>query len=471
MSEPHIAILGAGPAGAGAALQLRRTERASVTVLERNNTPGGNAGSFEAAGQRLDYGSHRLHPACAPEILEDIRELLGDDLLDRPRHGRIRLQGRWIHFPLRPADLLLRLNPGFSMGVAWDLASKPFTRSSGVDETFSSVLRKGLGRTICEEFYFPYARKIWGVEPDQLSAVQAKRRVSASSLGKLARKVVAQIPGFRAPGGGRFFYPRCGYGQITEAYMGAAVKLGARFELGATITGLHRREQKWFVQFEQAGESRELQADQVWSTIPLTVLARLQTDGAPAEVLDAAENIDYRAMILVYLHLDVDRFTDFDAHYFPDEHSSITRLSEPKNYSDLTEPGGRTTLCAELPCAPGDDVWQMDDKALGGLVENDLRNAGLALARPPVAVQTRRLAQAYPIYLQGYERHFRVLDQWADALPDLLTYGRQGLFAHDNTHHALAMAYGAVDCLGPRGFDEGRWADYRKQFETHVVED
>ena len=34
-------------------------------------------------------------------------------------------------------------------------------------------------------------------------------------------------------------------------------------------------------------------------------------------------------------------------------------------------------------------------------------------------------------------------------------FGRQGLFAHDNTHHALAMAYAAVDCLREDGtFDK-----------------
>ena len=32
---------------------------------------------------------------------------VGDDLLDRPRHGRIRLLGRWVHFPLKAADLAL----------------------------------------------------------------------------------------------------------------------------------------------------------------------------------------------------------------------------------------------------------------------------------------------------------------------------------------------------------------------------
>ncbi|MEJ7712626.1 MAG: FAD/NAD(P)-binding protein [Pyrinomonadaceae bacterium] len=52
---------------------------------------GGNAGSFELSGLMVDYGSHRLHPACQPQIRDDIRDLLREDLLDRPRHGRIRL--------------------------------------------------------------------------------------------------------------------------------------------------------------------------------------------------------------------------------------------------------------------------------------------------------------------------------------------------------------------------------------------
>ena len=113
MSKPHVVILGAGPAGLGAAYRLSRRGLAQVTVLERNAWIAGNAGSFELAGMQVDYGSHRLHPACDPEVLDDIRSLLGDDLLDRPRHGRIRLRGRWIHFPLKPLDLALRLPPTF----------------------------------------------------------------------------------------------------------------------------------------------------------------------------------------------------------------------------------------------------------------------------------------------------------------------------------------------------------------------
>jgi hypothetical protein len=50
--------------------------------------------------------------------------------------------------------------------------------------------------------------------------------------------------------------------------------------------------------------------------------------------------------------------------------------------------------------------------------------------------------------------------------------GRQGLFAHDNTHHTMAMAYTLVDCLRADGaLHRDAWARARKSFEDHVVED
>src|SRR5439155_16512318 len=142
----------------GAAYLLRKRRKADVVVLERENAVGGNAGSFEWNGHRLDFGSHRLHPSCKPVVLDEIRALLGEDLLDRPRHGRIRLLGRWVHFPLKPADLALHAPPAFVLGAARDAALKPFRRpKSDGQESFASVLEASLGPTICREFYFPYA--------------------------------------------------------------------------------------------------------------------------------------------------------------------------------------------------------------------------------------------------------------------------------------------------------------------------
>src|SRR5438128_12007748 len=87
--KSRIAILGAGPAGVTAALGLARSANAEVTVLERSELVGGNAGSFLLEGIWCDHGSHRLHPVAEPRVLDEVKALLGEDLLWRPRHGRI----------------------------------------------------------------------------------------------------------------------------------------------------------------------------------------------------------------------------------------------------------------------------------------------------------------------------------------------------------------------------------------------
>jgi protoporphyrinogen oxidase len=472
MSPTRIAILGAGPAGLGAAWQLAKQGKAEVTVFEQKDIVGGNAGSFELAGLPVDYGSHRLHPSCNPAILEDLRSILGEDLLDRPRHGRIRLQNRWIHFPLKPQDLILRLPVSFGTGVAFDALKKfvPHRNGNGRD-TFTTVLEKGLGATICRDFYFPYAEKIWGLPPVELSATQARRRVSAGSLGKMVKKILAIVPGFRTPGAGRFFYPRNGFGQISRTIAVQAQRLGVKLQLNSMVRKIELGE-KHLVTFETNGSSESIEVDYVWSTIPLTVLAKIVEPTAPAEVIQASQKISYRAMVLIYLVLNQPQWTEFDAHYFPEADIKLSRLSEPKNYSASSEPTARTVLCGELPCTVNDDVWNSSDAELARVVSDTVARCGLPLSSEILEVKTKRLPFAYPIYKEGYEQYFTLQDEWASNLKRVLTFGRQGLFAHDNTHHALAMAYAAVDCLGQSGeFDELQWRKYRQEFTEHVVED
>jgi protoporphyrinogen oxidase len=474
MTAPRVVVLGAGPAGLGTAYQLTRSRRAAVTVCEQAGVVGGNAGSFDLAGQRVDYGSHRLHPACDPAVLGDLRALLGDDLQARPRHGRIRLRRRWIHFPLKPVDLALRIPPDFLAGVGRDAFVKLWRQDvpTGEDATFADVLQAGLGRTICRDFYFPYARKVWGCAPSELAATQARRRVGASSFAKLARKVAAAIPWLRPEGAGIFYYPRKGYGQISESLYHAAVSGGAAVHLGATVRAVqHASGRALAVRYEHDGVLHTVEADHVWSTLPLTVLVRVLDPAPPAAILEAASALKFRAMILVYLVLEQDRFSEYDAHYFPEPDIRIARLSEPKNYSTVG-PAGRTVLCAELPCAPTDGEWRLGDAELGQLVVDDLERAGVRVSAPVKEIVIRRLPHAYPIYRRGFESHFRALDSYIDGFVNVLTLGRQGLFAHDNTHHALAMAYAAATCLGDEGgFDRTRWHAYRRVFDSHVVED
>lgn len=466
-------VLGAGPAGVGAALLVARSRKAGVIALERQANVGGNSGSFELEGVRCDYGSHRLHPASEPHVMALIEEALGDDLLWRPRHGRILLKGRWIHFPLKPLDLVAKLPKGFAAALAFDAVSKPLRRKESGEETFASVLRQGLGPAMCENFYYPYVRKLWALPPEELAVTLARRRVSGSSIGKILGKILRQVPGFKGERTGGFFYPKKGFGEISEALRSKAVEAGAAFEMGSSVSAIeHRDGSVRAVRWQKDGVAVRRETGAVWSTLPITTLVRLMEPAAPAAVLEAAARIRYRGLILVYLVLEEDQFTEFDAHYFPELAVPIARLSEPKNYSASTLPRGVTVLCAELPSDPGDAWWPLGDDELGVRLRGWLRDVGLPVAAKVRCTVTRRLSYAYPVYDRSFEPNFKTMDEWVAGVGGLLTFGRQGLFAHDNTHHALAMAHAAVDCLQEGGrFDAGKWREYRKVFESHVVED
>jgi protoporphyrinogen oxidase len=463
-----LVVLGAGPAGLGFAYRAAGAGH-PVTVIEREHHVGGVAASFDVAGIRVDHGSHRLHRSIAPAILDELHSLLGSDLQRRERRGRIRLAGRWVPFPLTPAATVTSLPLGFGARAAFEAATA-WARKPARD-TFSEVVRSGLGPTMAERFYEPYARKLWGLDPDQISGEQARRRISAASPGAVARRVLAG----RDPQARTFLYPRRGFGQLWESLADATTARGAHLVLGRTATGIEPLASGVDVHVD---DGQVVHGSHVFTTVPLPVLVRLVRPRPPAEILTAAAQLRTRAMVLAYLVLDSPRYTAFDAHYLPEAWTPVTRISEPKNYRDghagphdAGDTPDRTVLCAEIPCTRGDAIWEADDPTLTSVVTDALARSGLP--DPPV-IQTaaRRLPSAYPIYERGFEEHFTRVDRWVRQHAGITTFGRQGLFVHDNSHHALAMAWAAADALRADGsVDDAAWARARERFTHHVVED
>ncbi len=458
----RVAVIGAGPAGLAAALHAAESGHA-VTVLEASDTVGGMAGSFELAGIRVDYGSHRLHASTSPVFLARLRSLLGDELQARERNGRIRLRDRWVAFPLRLGDLARRLPPDFAARVAADSITGPARRARQEPSFLDEVTRR-LGPTVSTEFYHPYATKLYGVDPTELTDELAARRVSASSpLAVLAKAFKA-----RQADGRTFYYPRRGYGQVSEALADAAVAAGVDLRLGQPVTGVTTGPAPTVTSGTVA-----LEADVVLSTMPVPALTRAVGPTPDPNVLDAVRALRTRAMVLVYLVVPRPQYTPFDAHYFPSLDISISRVSEPKNYRDGDDPTDRTVLCAELACWPGDDTWSASDRELADRVTADLTRAGLP---DPGAteVAVRRLPSVYPVYERSTVEARTTVDRWLASIPGVLSFGRQGLGVPDNLHHVLDMGRAAADNLdGATGNGRGRagWDRELARFASNVVVD
>lgn len=460
-----VAVLGAGPAGLATAWRAACAGH-DVTLLEAADHVGGMAASATVGGLRVDQGSHRLHPSTAPPILAALRDLLGEDLQERPRHGRIALAGRWLDFPLRTTDLLTGLPPRVAARAALDAVSGPLRRARG--DSFADVVAAGLGPTIGGAFYDPYIRKIWGVPPTELAGDLARRRVSASGPADIARRLVRRDD----PRGRMFLYPRGGFGRISEVLADAAAVAGASVRLGARVTAVDPRAGAVRVTTD---DGASIEVDRVLSTLPLAVLARLVDPAPPVDVALAASNLRHRALVLAYLVIDRRRWTEYDAHYFPDLDVPLARLSEPRNYrDDPGDPGDRTVLCAEIPCTVGDATWRAAPDHLGAQVTEALGRLGLPDATP-VSTEVRRLPRVYPLYRSGFAWDLARVEGWLAEQPGVVTLGRQGLFVPDNTHHALAMGWAAAEALGPARdgdhWDRAAWSSALARFRTHVVED
>jgi protoporphyrinogen oxidase len=472
-TNADLVVLGAGPAGLAAAWQAARRGM-SVVVLERAHAVGGMAASLEVAGVRVDRGSHRLHPTTPANVLGDLRVLLGDDLQLRRRNGRLHIADRWLGFPLRPTELARALPPELIVRAAAEAILAPLRRGRPV--SYADTLRRGLGPTLYETLYAPYAVKLWGRPGEQIDAEQARRRVSADTPWKIASRMLRRRPG----GAGRmFYYPRQGFGQIVEALAEAAVKAGADIRLGAQVDDLAPDSHGVDIGIatrsaadggQPAGSSR-IRGGHVFSTIPLPVLATICRPGPPAVAIESAGSLRFRAMVLVYVVHRSRPWTPYDAHYLPDLNTPITRISEPANYRESSaDPRDRTVLCCEIPCTLGDAIWEGSDEDLRAIVTDTLARTGLP-ALTSAGMHVERLPHVYPVYEVGYRRHLREIDTWAATVPNVTTFGRLGLFVHDNTHHTIAMAYDAVDAIAGGRFDEAAWAAARARFETHVVED
>ncbi len=61
--KPKVVIIGAGPAGLTAALEIVRDGRLQPIVLEASDSVGGLSRTVEYKGCRMDIGGHRFFPS------------------------------------------------------------------------------------------------------------------------------------------------------------------------------------------------------------------------------------------------------------------------------------------------------------------------------------------------------------------------------------------------------------------------
>ena len=440
----RVVIIGAGPAGLTAAYQLSKLGLRPI-VLEKGSRVGGLARTENYRGYRVDIGGHRFFTKVG-EVGTLWREVLGADLLTRPRLSRIYYGGKFIVYPLRFADALSRLGLIESARIVLSyLRSGIFPYRH--ENTFEEWVSNRFGRRLFELFFKSYTEKVWGIPCDQISAQWAAQRIRGLSLPRaMWNAVFAQRDGTVKTLIQQFEYPRLGPGMLWERVAEMVEARGGVVRLNTEVTrALHRSGRVTDVAVCVDGREDVIACDAVISSMPIGELVAKLDPPAPEDVRAPAGRLAYRDFISVALIVN-------RAEVFPDNwiyvHAPdvrVARIQNFKNWSpDLVADPAKTCLGLEYFCTVEDVLWRLSDADLIRLGAAELEKIGLVKSSEIEDGAVFRQPKAYPVYTGEYAAYLTSIRSFLDSLSNLQTVGRNGLHMYNNQDHSMLTAMLAV---------------------------
>lgn len=446
-----IVILGGGITGLTVAWELSKHSKLPILIIEKSAGTGGLAGSFRQRERVFDFGSHRIHEQYDPEVFTIIKELLGDDLLKRPRRGQIRVQDKFLDYP--PSVIQILTSFGFATGVQFFrdfLISRIYsflTPSRMVrlnqQTSFEEYATRAVGKSLYESFYKPYALKLWGVEPAGLSFEPAVSRVKKFEVRAIWNEVKKRVRG--EINTRSFYYPARGFGQIAAKIQERFIKNGGEilFESSVERLELNNASEIEAILVHTAGATpRRVSTKLFISTAPIDALHELvcsASDGRESRAL----GLFWRSLRILYLFTPDKIPSEHETYYFPEPDVIFGRVSEPAKYSPfLNQASGISALVIEIPCTLGDEIWNMEDEALAGLCISDLRKLKILTSKPGGTSEyfSRKIKNLYPVYEIGWKENLEKALHRFNSIKNLYLVGRPALFLHCNVDHCMAMA-------------------------------
>jgi protoporphyrinogen oxidase len=342
------AIVGAGFTGLSAALQLSR-KGYRVCVVERDEEPGGLAGSFWIDNERLEKFYHHWFTSDT-HIIELIASLGREDrILKRATrtgmyyaHRFYRLSGPKDVLTFTPLSLMNRLRLGY-VALA---ARKVRNWKSLEDYTAKEWLLKHCGEEVYKVVWEPLLIGKFGVYADEVSAVWFwnKLKLRGGSRGKAGEEVLAYYKG--------------GFSALADDIVQEVRSRRGEVMLSTSVTGVT----------VTAGRATGLEttrgsidAKAVLLTTPLPVSADLLSTTCSRQYIESLRKIRYLSNICIVLQLNRSLSSTYWLNV-NDPSFPFVAVIEHTNFEPSSTYGGKHIVYLSKYLPAEDSLYQMKDE-------------------------------------------------------------------------------------------------------------
>lgn len=496
-------IIGAGPAGLTAALELCRRSQIKPIVLEATDRIGGLSCTISHNGNRIDIGGHRFF-SKSDRVLDFWAEIMPLErsntdekfeinyrnshhtisrsctsqhhadpecvMLIRPRKSRIYFLRTFFDYPLALSASTVRrlgLRRAIRIVASYIRAQLAPRRPEATLEDF---LINRFGKELYLTFFKSYTEKVWGVPCAEISATWGAQRIKGLSLrsavshylGKLFAPAADQAPTAQRKVTEtslveRFLYPKYGPGQLWERVAALIEESGGEIRKGWRVTKINVESGpvgrvKSIQAVDPSGEAVELSGDHFFSTMPVSELIHAIGVEVPSEISSIANGLVYRDFITVGLLAEKLLITEADGStikdnwiYVQEPEVLIGRMQIFNNWSpSLVHDPSKVWIGLEYFCNVADPIWRMQDAEMKDFAVREAARIGILNPNDVRDLCVIRVPKAYPAYSGTYNR-FSELVRYTDRFENLFLIGRNGMHRYNNQDHSMLTAMVAVD--------------------------
>lgn len=441
-------IIGGGPAGLASAMILCDNKE-DFLVLEKQPHIGGLSKTYtiEEDGLifRTDYGPHRFF-SKNKFLYQFIENILDEQWIQVNRVTRQYIKGKFYDYPVNGLQVIKNIGPWMVLKIftGYIIAIIQYRIFKKPIRNFYDYIVSNFGKPLGYFNMINYTEKIWGISSKKLHEDWARQRITGLSVTQVFLTMMKRIFSRNTEGPktlvNTFFYPEYGTGMIYEKIREKIESKGYKLETNSYPTVIkHDGKRITHVKALIDGKETEIEIDNLIESVYIDELLPMFDPAPPQNVLNAAKELSYRYLVMLFVTLDKDSVGPDQWLYFPDTNVPFARMSEMKNFSPHMVPEGKTSVLIEFFCDKDDDIYSASAEELLKKSLAVLEPEGFFKKSEVRHVYRFTAGKDYPIYTISYKEHLDIIKKYLDSFENLYYIGRPGRFKYTNQDQSLEM--------------------------------